>query len=302
MNGLVLLESLQYVEDGLLEEAEAPARKGSPRLRRGAVAACVAALACGGLLLRGALESRAEPGVFVTAGPAGSVFLPEPTGYIPLPQYTGEDPGHAQSGIRPMNTPRPGTPVGTPGDLTPPPERGEPEVFAYSYFVDKPGLAEDADGIILVGQELTEAQLTACTPGERLTWMEGFTGSAVYRLADGSGGLNGVELSVAREGRTYRVTLREATAERLAAFGLDGETLPMMDGQGYAAFRDAYVREDGERVSILAAFEKAGVLYTLAADVPGEEEKAAAIDLRDLFLAYERMETAPDLGSFAYRK
>ena len=300
MNGETLLESLQDVEDVLLEEAEAPVSGSGRRRRWGALAACAAVLVCGGLLLRGTLGQGTLPPSGVTALPV-SLSIPEPTGYVNLPnvQITAS-PGAARPGTT-VVTPTPGGREATPGDMEP----AEPEVFCWVENVPMPYPgADDAGGVILVGRELTEEEYATCAPAQREEWMENFTGSAIYRLADGSGGLNGVELSVTHAdlGTTCHITLRKATPERLAAFGLDRDNLPLIDGECYAACREYYDRGDGERVSILVAFVREDVLYTLYTDVPAEEKNAAAMDLYRLFLGYVNAPIAPDLDSFVYRK
>ena len=115
------------------------------------------------------------------------------------------------------------------------------------------------------------------------------------RLADGSGGLSEVQLRVSHGERQIGIALREATEERLAALGLEG-TLPTMDGQGYRAWRQYCTRDGEEWVQVQTAFVKPPVLYTLDTAVPAAEEDAAALDLRDLLLAYART-PVPDLGS-----
>ena len=200
----------------------------------------------------------------------------------------------------------PGGVPGTPGNLVPP-ERGEPEVFAWSdtaypirVYPVVPG--QESMEVILVGRALTEEQVRACAPEIRPEWMQDFTGAATYKLADGSGGLSRVELYVthAEQGNACTITLREATAENLAAYGLDGEHLPSINYLGYRAWREYDDGDGGERVSVLVAFEKDGVLYTLKTDAPAEQEKYAEIDLRDLLLAYAGTHYTPDLGSFVY--
>ena len=229
MNGMTVFASLQYVDDALLEEAEVPVRRGSPWLRWGAIAACLALLAGAGLVWPMPQMIRTYLSQPINHGPA--VYLsPQPSGYVNLPavQTTVQPaPGAAQGGIRPdpkeTHAPVPGGVPGTPGDLGPYMEQpAEPEVFAWVEQLPMPytGPDDNVHGeVILVGQELAPEQAAACTPEVRLEWMEDFSGSATYKLADGSGGLSCVELWVTHEdlGNTCRVTLREATPERLAA-------------------------------------------------------------------------------------
>ena len=311
MNGYTLLESLQYVDDALLAEAEAPVSRPVPWRRWGAIAACAALLVCGGLLLRGALEGRTAPAAGATAGPAHFVFLPEPTGYVSLPQYTEG----AQAGAKPVNTPRPEPQEATPGDLTPPPERGKPEVFSYdvehpAYFsrLDPgEGLVIYGAGPILVSRDLTAEEFAACAPERLPAWAEVQCAYAMYALADGSGGLQLVGLQLRDKTSDYSGTmctiqLRELTEELRESFGPE-ESLPSIGGQAYRATREYEERPlypEQRFVTIEVSFIKGDVLYILLVNEPGELEQTAAMALYDLFLAYLDTRTTPDLGSFVY--
>lgn len=279
-----ILESLQYVEDELVEEAEEyrPAHR-KPLRTWGGLAACLVLLLGAGLLARSAFASRSQPAApgGPGAGPASAVT-----------ERPADIPG--------QNAPMPG---GVPGPSANQGLDPAPAVFAWTSdpSVSPPGEDAAQAYVVLVGRELTAEEVKACAPGIRLEWMEDFSGSAAYRLADGSGGLAFAQLEVshAERGNRYRISLREATEQNMAASGLTG-TLPSMDGQGYRARREYYAGADGERVMILVSFVREGILYTLDADVPEAEETPAALDLRDLLLAYAGTHSAPDLGSFRY--
>lgn len=284
MTEMKILESLQYVEDELVEEAEEyrPAHR-KPLRTWGGLAACLVLLLGAGLLARSAFASRSQP-----AAPGGP----------------GAGPASAVT-ERPVDIPGQDAPVpgGVPGPSANQGLDPAPGVFAWTSdpSVSPPGEDAAQAYVVLVGRELTAEEVKACAPGIRLEWMEDFSGSAAYRLADGSGGLAFAQLEVshAELGNRYRISLREATEQNMAASGLTG-TLPSMDGQGYRAQREYYAGADGERVMILVSFVREGILYTLDADVPEAEETPAALDLRDLLLAYAGTHSAPDLGSFRY--
>ncbi len=318
MTGKKILESLQYVEDELVEEAAEyrPPRRKSLRTW-GGLAACLvlllgAALLAGRALAPGRCSLAADP-VGPGAGPASAVAerpIDIPGGEnAPVPGGVPADPGAPGAGPaaavteRPIDIPGQYAPVpggvpGDPGDPAP-----APEIFAWSSdpSLSPPGEASTQAYVILVSQELTAEQVKACAPGIRLAWMADFSGYAAYRLADGSGGLDYIQMDVAHEelGNRYRIFLQAATEENLATSGLTG-SLPSMDGQGYRAQRESYAGADGERVMILVSFVREGILYTLNADVPKAEETPTAVDLRDLFLAYAGTHSAPDLSSFSY--
>ena len=284
MTEMKILESLQYVEDELVEEAAEyrPAHR-KPLRTWGGLAACLVLLLGAGLLARSAFASRSQP-----AAPGGP----------------GAGPASAVT-ERPVDIPGQDAPVpgGVPGPSANQGLDPAPGVFAWTSdpSVSPPGEDAAQAYVVLVGRELTAEEVKACAPGIRLEWMEDFSGSAAYRLADGSGGLAFAQLEVshAELGNRYRISLREATEQNMAASGLTG-TLPSMDGQGYRAQREYYAGADGERVMILVSFVREGILYTLDADVPEAEETPAALDLRDLLLAYAGTHSAPDLGSFRY--
>ena len=284
MTEMKILESLQYVEDELVEDAEEyrPAHR-KPLRTWGGLAACLVLLLGAGLLARSAFASRSQP-----AAPGGP----------------GTGPASAVT-ERPADIPGQDAPVpgGVPGPSANQGLDPAPGVFAWTSdpSVSPPGEDAAQAYVVLVGRELTAEEVKACAPGIRLEWMEDFSGSAAYRLADGSGGLAFAQLEVshAELGNRYRISLREATEQNMAASGLTG-TLPSMDGQGYRAQREYYAGADGERVMILVSFVREGILYTLDADVPEAGEIPAALDLRDLLLAYAGTHSAPDLGSFRY--
>lgn len=284
MTEMKILESLQYVEDELVEDAEEyrPAHR-KPLRTWGGLAACLVLLLGAGLLARSAFAFRSQP-----AAPGGP----------------GTGPASAVT-ERPADIPGQDAPVpgGVPGPSANQGLDPAPGVFAWTSdpSVSPPGEDAAQAYVVLVGRELTAEEVKACAPGIRLEWMEDFSGSAAYRLADGSGGLAFAQLEVshAELGNRYRISLREATEQNMAASGLTG-TLPSMDGQGYRAQREYYAGADGERVMILVSFVREGILYTLDADVPEAEETPAALDLRDLLLAYAGTHSAPDLGSFRY--
>lgn len=274
---MTMLEGLQYVEDDLILEAE----QGKPLRRRplrkwGGLAACLALLAGLGLLVRPLLTPQPE-----TVGEDRTALLRS----IAAAQDT-EGIHYALKIVT-----YPPSPTEPPPQLEPP---AKPTVFAWSEVVH-PIYTGEAAEVILVGRALSETELEACTPETPPGWAETFTGWASFRLADGSGGLSEVQLRVSHGERQIGIALREVTEERLAALGLEG-TLPAMDGQGYRAWRQYYTQDGEEWVQVQTAFVKTPVLYTLDTAVPAAEEDAAALDLRDLLLAYART-PVPDLGS-----
>ncbi len=273
---MTMLEGLQYVEDDLILEAEQvkPLRR-RPLRKWGGLAACLALLAGIGLLVRPLLTPQPETGGEDRAALLRSIAAAQDTEGI---HYA-------------LNVTYPPSPTEPPPQLEPP---AKPSVFAWSDVVH-PIYTGEAAEVILVGRALSEAELTACTPETPPGWAETFTGWASFRLADGSGGLSEVQLRVSHGERQIRIALREATEDRLAALDPEG-TLPTMDGQGYRAWRQYYTQDGEEWVQVQTAFVKPPVLYTLDTAAPAAEEDAAALDLRDLLLAYART-PVPDLES-----
>lgn len=300
MTEKTLLDSLQYVEDALVEEA-AEYRPRRRSFRKWAVpAACLALVLGAGLILRSvrpaAQGTDAPPILLPTHRSGAEPVLSENGGRITGSGLSVVWPGPGETAVSP------GGLVVVPGDPAPqlePP--AEPTVFAWSDIVHPLYSEQERAEVILVGRPLTEEQVEACAPGLLPEWAEEVSGSGSYRLADGSGGLAYVQMSVGR-GETEEpctVTLREA-AENADVSRLTGEDLPTMNGQGYRAFREYFRTGDGERVTITVAFLREKILYTLSANVPTEAEDSAARDLRDLLLAYTKTESVPDLESFAY--
>ena len=284
MTEMKILESLQYVEDELVEEAKEyrPVHR-KPLRTWGGLAACLVLLLGVGLLARSAFASRSLP-----AAPGGP----------------GAGPASAVT-ERPADIPGQDAPVpgGVPGPSANQGLDPAPGVFAWTETDAMPYAGMDTADVFQAGEPLTAEEADACAPEVRLEeWMEDFSGHAVYKLADGSGGLAGVELRVTHgeRGITYRITLRTAAEQALQYFGLDTDALPVLNGQRYRACRERYAGGDGERTSLLLTFVRKEVLFTLSADVPAEAEDAAAQDLLLLFQSYVRTGAVPDLGNFRY--
>jgi hypothetical protein len=281
-----LFESLQYLDDGLLEEAPAVnARR--VWLRWGAAAAC-ALLVAGAVLALPRLKNEPAP-----AAGEGEVYWPQ------LPQGAA---GGAE-------TPRPIQPGGVPG-----PEAVEavpvPTVLAWNE-VDGAAWTPEADvaGVMQVAEPLTAAQTAECSPEIRLEWMDDFTGYAAYYLKDGAGGLAHIEMKVTDPGvGTYTVRLRDVNAPEMPSCypAKETDSVGSINGLEYRAYRLHYLHGEGDPAQnppeawteMKLVFVRENVEYSLVTDVPQALEDAAAMDLRDLLLAYAGSHSVPDLGAF----
>ena len=285
MTSIQLFESLQYLDDGLLEETPAVnARR--VWLRWGAAAAC-ALLVAGAVLALPRLKNEPAPAT------GGEVY------WTPLPQGAA---GGAE-------TPRPIQPGGVPG-----PEAAEavpvPTVLAWNE-VDGAAWTPEADvaGVMQVAEPLTAAQTAECSPEIRLDWMDDFTGYAAYYLKDGAGGLAHIEMKVTDPGvGTYTVRLRDVNAPEMPSCypAKETDSVGSLNGQEYRAYRMQYYHGEGDPAlnppaawtEMKLVFVRENVEYTLLADVPQTLADAAAIDLRDLLLAYAGSHSVPDLSAF----
>lgn len=286
-----LFDSLQYLDDEMLAE-EAPAA--APKrlwLRWGAAAACL-------VIAVGAFALLRRPAV--TPGPEHTV--------VPNADQTQLS-GSGDRPIVPGGVPvdRVGVPDTKPS--APPavmPDGPMPDVLAWN-TVDYSAVSADMSAAA-VGEPLTKEQLAECLPEIRLEWMSNAEGYAVYWLMDGSGGLAWVELRLtdAERGWTIRATLVPEDAVRAPAFGLEpepDERVSAMDGHEYRAYRAYYDADGVRRVWMGADFEKDGIEYTLTTDVviADRDELYAAIDLRDVMLAYMTgTHYTPDLSGYQY--
>ena len=286
-----LFDSLQYLDDEMLTE-EAPAA--APKrawLRWGAAAACL-------VIAVGAFALLRRPAV--TPGPEHTV--------VPNADQTQLS-GSGDRPIVPGGVPvdRVGVPDTKPS--APPavmPDGPMPDVLAWN-TVDYSAVSADMSAAA-VGEPLTKEQLAECLPEIRLEWMSNAEGYAVYWLTDGSGGLAWVELRLtdAERGWTIRATLVPEDAVRAPAFGLEpepDERVSAMDGHEYRAYRAYYDADGVRRVWMGADFEKDGIEYTLTTDVviADRDELYAAIDLRDVMLAYMTgTHYTPDLSGYQY--
>ena len=286
MTSMQLFESLQYLDDALLTEAPAVNSR-RVWLRWGAAAAC-ALLIAGAALALPRLQSAPATG----EGEVNWTWTPPP-----------------QSAAGGAETERPIQPGGVPG-----PEADEaapmPTVLAWNDVDEtRRDIASDVAGVMMVGKPLTKAQTAACAPEIRLEWMDGFTGFAAYYLKGGAGGLAYIEMTVPHEGvGTYTVRLRDVNAPEMPSCYPVRETdsVGSLGGQAYRAYRLRYYHGEGDPAQnpseawteMKLIFVKDDVEYTLLADVPETLADAAAIDLRDLLLAYAGSHGVPDLGAF----
>ncbi|MBR6312064.1 MAG: hypothetical protein IKR51_03720 [Oscillospiraceae bacterium] len=292
-----LFESLQYIDDEMLTEEIPAAAPKRTWVRWGAAAACLV-IAVGAVAL---LHKPApEP------APVGGDRPIVPVG-IPGPEVAAGDRPIVPGGVPEDRTGAPETkpsPPPMPGAM---PDDPAPDVLAWN-TVDYSAVSVDMS-VASVGEPLTKEQLAECLPEIRPEWMSNAEGYAIYWLMDGSGGLAWVELRFtdAERGWTIRATLVPEDAVRAPAFGLEpepDERVSSFDGHEYRAYRAYYDDADGvRRVWMGADFEKDGIEYTLTTDVviADRDELYAAIDLRDVMLAYMTgTHYTPDLSGYQY--
>ncbi len=281
MRGSLLFESLQFLDEELLEACEEARERPRPVLRWGALAACCL-IAAGAALVLPRIKPSApvsDPGVSA----------------VPL-----ETPGTAPGVWNLDFQPRPG------GELPPAPgPAAEPEPLYWNDLPELPAVL--GSWYPLVGEALTEEELAVCAPGTEERWIEGCEGYAAYIGAEGVGGLAWVMLLVSAERleEPIQVTLRDVNAPAPPSFpggllGPEEAHAGRVNDQEYRAFRCYYEDGEGEkRVWLAAVFEKEGVEFTLGADVPEAQEKTAGTDLLWLLAAYTDL-PAPDLGGFRF--
>jgi hypothetical protein len=282
-----LFESLQYLDDALLTKA--PAVNSRRVWLRWGTAVAAFVLVTGAVLALPRLRSGGE--VPAPAAGSGEVYWTE------LPQIADE-------------TARPIQPGGVPGPGAAPDAAPVPDVLAWNDVDEtRRGIASDVAGVMMVGEPLTGAQIAVCAPEIRLEWMDGFTGFAAYYLKGGAGGLAYIEMTVPHEGvGTYTVRLRDVNAPEMpSCYPVQGtDSVGSLGGQAYRAYRLRYFHGEGDPAQnppeawteMQVVFEREEVVYTLTAAVPQALEDAAAIDLRDLLLAYAGSHGVPDLGAF----
>ena len=301
MTGEQLFESLQYLDDTLVEEALA----GNGRrvwLRWGAAAAAFV-LVTGAVLALPRLRSGGE--VPAPAAGSGEVYWTE------LPRIADE----TARPIQPGGVPGPdAVPVGVPGVEAESGSEATPPVLAWN---DVSGAAEtigaDVAGVMQVAEPLTGAQTAACAPEIRLEWMEDFTGFAAYYLKDGAGGLAYIELSVPSPARNGKCTIRIRDVNAPAYVGCIMQPQPeekvgSINGQDYRAYRIRYFHGEGDPKSsppedwteLTVRFVKENVEYTLCTDAPASQTLQAETELRDLLLAYAGTHNVPDLSAFRF--
>ena len=283
MTGNQLFESLQYLDDALVEESEARPANKTVRLRWAAAAAVVVVIAGAALALP--RLRKPEPG-----GVSGTEVF-----FTQLPQKAKGDP-------QPGGVPQP---VGVPGPdaATAAPE---PDGLAWNDLDrSRKSIGTDVAGVAMVSEPLTKAQTAACAPEILEAWMAQFDGCAAYYLKDGAGGLAYIELSVvnAAWGGTCTVHIKDRdTPDPASCFvvaPLETDKVEHIGGLTYRAYRLRYEMYPSEPwTELTVEFEKENVAYTLRANIPAARSELAEADLRDLLLCYAGTHNAPDLSQF----
>ncbi len=284
MTGRQLFQSLQYLDDALVEASDPRPANKTVWIRLGAAAAAFV-LIVGAVLV---LPRLRHGGELQPGGVSGGEV-----NWTELPQSAAGEP----------------QPVGVPGPDALLPEAAKPTVLAWNEL-DAPrgGLEADVAGVVMVSEPLTAAQIAACAPEIREAWMETFTGFALYYLAKGEGGLAYLEMTVANDGwgGVSTVRIRDKNApEPATCYVVPRETdkVGSLGGQEYRAYRCSY-RGAGDPqeawTELTVIFEKENAEYTLRANVPQAHSELAAADLRDLLLCYAGTHASPDLSKFQY--
>lgn len=265
----MLFESMQYIGDDLISESEKPVRSRRPWIGVAAAAACLA-------LLAGVWFSREQP-----RAAAGDIETMKGN----------------------QTAPPDAMPVGVPGSANGPASLPDaaPTVLAWNELESMPESEEMF--FALFGQELTAEQLAACGPEIRLEWMESLRGWAEFF---GWGELYRVNLTATDPawGGEIQIRIRDLDALEAPALPTDADwrektdPIPSLNGKEYRAYRLAYDYLPGEpHVWMCVVYEQENVEYTFLADVPAEKETEAAVDLRDMLLAYMGTHRTPDLAS-----
>lgn len=287
MTSRQLFNSLQYLDDALVEVPDTRPTNKTVWIRWGAAAA-VFALIVGAVFALPRLRHNGEPqpvGV-----PGGELNWTEP------PQSMAGEP----------------QPVGVPGADALLPEAAKPTVLAWNELDEaRASYQADVAGVAMASEPLTAAQTAACTPEIQEEWMTQFNGIAYYYLKGGAGGLAYIELTLqnAAWGGNSTIRIRDKdTPDPPQCYVQVRETdhVGSYGGQEYRAYRLNYLHGEGDPATnppeawteLTVVFEKENVVYTLYANVPQTQEELAAMDLRDLLLCYAGTHNVPDLSAF----
>ena len=285
-----LLDAIGEVKDSFLQDADAEVRKKKyawTKWAATAAAACICLVA--GILL---IPGRQSANITVPAGGGqeDSTQTARPIQPGGVPDIPGEDPPEPA-----LNDPA-------------------PTILAWMDVDGSPAQSVDwgvAQGAAMVGEKLTAGQIKTCMPEVLLEWMANAEGVATYLLHDGSGGLVNVELKVTNPqwGGTTTIRIRDQEAWQVPVCGVglnENGRAATLNGQEYCAYRHNYFYGEGDPnenppqpwVELTVIFAKENLEYTMLANVPATEEDHAAIDLRDMLLAYSGTHYVPDLDSF----
>ena len=304
MTSKQLFETMQYLDDTLVDVPDTSKTRPKRYLYWGAAAAClIAAIGVAFTLPR--VREAWDTTAFVLDGDTEisgeSTVIPDVRNAHVRESSLTQPPQSAGTG----NAPERG---GVPGPGTE--EAPKPAVLAWNERDSAP--VEVDMSVIMVGEPLTAAQSAACAPEIRLEWMEDFDGFATYYLKDGAGGLAYIELTVHDSlGVSYTIQIRDRDAIRMPSCGieqLDTDKVGSIDGQEYRAYRTAYYHGEGDPnlyppelwTDMAVIFEKENMEYTLSVNVPQTMEECSALELLDLLRCYAGTHHAPDLSQFHY--
>ncbi len=290
-----LFESLEYLDETILEESEAPVRRSRKRL---AAAACICVAGAG---VFAAVHMGNSPWHTVPAQPA--VTTPVTVTDIQVP---GPNAAAGESNV-----------LEFPDRGTPPPEADTlPAHPLLHWNTSAPPAAADADmAVMLVSEPLTARQLAMSAPDSAPAWLDFTEGYASYYLRDGKGGLESVVLTARNSLRDVDVTVQIFDPDTPRYSGsciMEPEpetTAASYEGTQYTAYQYSYLHGEGdpalyppkEWLSLRLDFLRGGVAYRLSAEAPAELETDAKDALADILYCYAHSEGIPDLSSFHCR-
>lgn len=283
MTGKQMFDSMQYLEDELLEEGTRRRVRTRRSLYVCAAAACAALVLGAVLLVPGRTVDPSVPDGAPVMEASGEIAFTAPT----APPQRGGVPDETE------------------------PEPAKPAALAWNDRDPAADTQADASWV-LVSEPLTAEQLADCRPEILREWMvDAVSGYAAYHLANGAGGLAYVELTFSSSGwpGTLTVRIRDKDAAQLPSCGMEWwetDKVDSLNGQEYRAYRLRYLHGEGDPernppeawTDLRVVFEKENLEYTLLTSAAGTWEEQAGMDLAELLLCYAGTHAVPDLSEF----
>ena len=295
-----LFESMEYLDDSILEESETPISIRRTWKRWAAAAACICVVGAG-------VFASLHLGNGIRWNDPLEAVAPNPIYTTPIPMPDPNPSGENAYLIDPI--PDKGTPPQVSEDVLQHPS------LAWN-DMEQPAASVADMSVMMVSEPLTGQQLAMTAPDTPPAWLEFSDGYACYYLHDGSGGLQSINLTAKNSLRGIDATVQILNPATPYYYGTcimepEPETVAgSYEGLQYTAYQYSYLHGEGDPklypptqwLTLRLEFLRGDVSFRLSAEVPAEKETDAKNALADILYCYAHSESVPDLNSFHCRE